>query len=763
MKNRMRYVALLLSLLLTTGSVAGSVFASETGTANEVFTGIDCEVIESEESKETLSLDACNEDDSPAEDVEDEKDLNSADATEEAGVEEKIETSEDINIPEIAELEKETESSEDVNVSEKGNQTEDAGKTEETESFERINDEDRREADEHAPTEEPGVADGIQIERNNDSDTSDSGGIVASIDEDSDKEVGDEDNAITTDGEVKNDLELLEEDLNTPSMFATSNHTSQNAMSISTNSYYSDSLTRSGLANWYKFILYSPGYVDFSFSHDFVNSSSTYWELHLYGQDDLNNEMLWRGYKGNELNEVRSYGTGLPAGTYYIEIDDYYFSSVSYRLKVNYTQSYYYEREKNDSVVNATGINVNKVYNGNLMSSSDEDWYSFTLDSPGYIGTSFSHGFINSSSTYWGLYLYSKNNLNSSIFDKWYEGNELNEVTDYGTGLPAGTYYIKITDYYSSDVNYSFKINYSVSSNWEREENDSSSSANIITPGSYCNGNLTRSDDEDWYKFTVDSFQYMYISFSHKFVDSSSTNWTLRLYNSYDLNSDILNEWIAGNKYFYESDVSKNYIYLDPGTYYIKIEKYYYSNVPYTLSIARIKMNQNISVSSIGNLVVGNTATLFVVGNHGALSFKSGNTSVATVGSTNGRITAKSPGLAKITVTAAETSDYKKEIRTITVKVFPKPTSIYSLTKNANGFTVKWNKISGITGYQIQYSIRSNFLSDKIVTVASATATSKVISGLTHGKSYYVRMRSYKKTGGRTYCSGWCTKKKVKI
>ncbi|MCM1285047.1 MAG: fibronectin type III domain-containing protein [Acetobacter sp.] len=58
--------------------------------------------------------------------------------------------------------------------------------------------------------------------------------------------------------------------------------------------------------------------------------------------------------------------------------------------------------------------------------------------------------------------------------------------------------------------------------------------------------------------------------------------------------------------------------------------------------------------------------------------------------------------------------------------------------------TVKWKKVSGATGYQIQYSTSSKFKSAKSVTVGNNKTTSKTIPKLKAKKKYYVRIRTYK-------------------
>ncbi|MCD7843694.1 MAG: DUF4886 domain-containing protein, partial [Clostridiales bacterium] len=90
--------------------------------------------------------------------------------------------------------------------------------------------------------------------------------------------------------------------------------------------------------------------------------------------------------------------------------------------------------------------------------------------------------------------------------------------------------------------------------------------------------------------------------------------------------------------------------------------------------------------------------------------------------------------------------------------------TISSMTNSASKkMTVKWDKNSKATGYQIQYSTSSDFSSYKTVTISSYKTVSKTISSLTKGKKYYVRVRAYKTVSGTKYYSAWSSKKSVKI
>ena len=90
--------------------------------------------------------------------------------------------------------------------------------------------------------------------------------------------------------------------------------------------------------------------------------------------------------------------------------------------------------------------------------------------------------------------------------------------------------------------------------------------------------------------------------------------------------------------------------------------------------------------------------------------------------------------------------------------------AIKSLTNSASKkMTVKWAKNAKANGYQIQYSLKSNFSGAKKWDSKKNSIVSKVFGSLTKGKKYYVRMRTYKKVGSKYYYSTWSATKTVVI
>lgn len=112
----------------------------------------------------------------------------------------------------------------------------------------------------------------------------------------------------------------------------------------------------------------------------------------------------------------------------------------------------------------------------------------------------------------------------------------------------------------------------------------------------------------------------------------------------------------------------------------------------------------------------------------------------------------------EIGLTDTEMEKLRTNLSTESVKT-PKKARITRLIPAKKALTVKWKKVSGVTGYQIQYGVKKSFEDAKKVTVSKAGATSKKIKKLKSGKKYYVRIRTYKKVNDERYYSAWSTKK----
>lgn len=88
--------------------------------------------------------------------------------------------------------------------------------------------------------------------------------------------------------------------------------------------------------------------------------------------------------------------------------------------------------------------------------------------------------------------------------------------------------------------------------------------------------------------------------------------------------------------------------------------------------------------------------------------------------------------------------------------------------KSVNSFgekkiSVKWKTNINASGYQIQYSTNSKFTNgNKTVTVSGKNTAKKALTGLSAGKTYYVRVRAYIIKDSIKYYSAFCDKKSAK-
>lgn len=92
--------------------------------------------------------------------------------------------------------------------------------------------------------------------------------------------------------------------------------------------------------------------------------------------------------------------------------------------------------------------------------------------------------------------------------------------------------------------------------------------------------------------------------------------------------------------------------------------------------------------------------------------------------------------------------------------------SITSLSNSAKGkLLAKWTKNNKASGYVIQCSKSNRFTSGvKTVNVTKWSTNKRTISSLKKKKTYYVRIRAYKKnTAGKKYYSAWSTIQSKKI
>lgn len=102
---------------------------------------------------------------------------------------------------------------------------------------------------------------------------------------------------------------------------------------------------------------------------------------------------------------------------------------------------------------------------------------------------------------------------------------------------------------------------------------------------------------------------------------------------------------------------------------------------------------------------------------------------------------------------------YKNYSGKASFKIILKSGNISELKAEKKSVSVKWSKISGSAGYQLQYSTSKNFSKSKTVKISGTAKNKQTIKNLSSQKTYYVRVRAYKTVNGKTWYGAWSKSK----
>lgn len=160
-------------------------------------------------------------------------------------------------------------------------------------------------------------------------------------------------------------------------------------------------------------------------------------------------------------------------------------------------------------------------------------------------------------------------------------------------------------------------------------------------------------------------------------------------------------------------------------------------------------------VQSICNRLLG--SSLDVDGQYGS-------DTVVTV-SSNGLVSIKGTGKAVVTIKASATTKYNSAVKKITIVVKPKKQQITKLvSQKKNKVKVVWKIDSKASGYEVQVSRDAKFT--KVVkrySINTYKYYAKEMTGFVSGRTYYVRVRSYKLVGKDKIYGAYSASKSIKV
>ncbi len=365
------------------------------------------------------------------------------------------------------------------------------------------------------------------------------------------------------------------------------NNTVELATELDVNTSYKASISKDSDVDWFKFTVKTAGYFNVDFQHALINSSNNYWRVYIYDSTGINPIDGDKDYWSIDGNSDTVLPTiGVAAGTYYIKVtESVYYSNADYDINLQFIGTDYAEKENNNTVELATELDVNTSYKASISKDSDVDWYKFTVKTAGYFNVDFQHESLTLNNSYWRIYIYDSTGVDPIDGDKdyWSVKGQSNAVLPT-IGVAAGTYYIKVTEsVYYSNADYDINLQFVGTNYAEKENNNTFEQATKLEVNNTYKGSISKSDDIDWYKFTVTKTGYFNVDFQHELPSLSHTYWQIYMYDSTATNS------LDGNTGYWgidESNAVLPTIGVAAGTYYIKItDSTYHSNVDYDINV----------------------------------------------------------------------------------------------------------------------------------------------------------------------------------
>ena len=559
--------------------------------------------------------------------------------------------------------------------------------------------------------------------------------------------------------------------------------------------------------------------VDFTNTNPLLTSNTDAWQIVFYsltsdGLKEITSETI-----SEKDKKVSMITIGLPKGTYYIEVQsDSWYQAVTdckYIVRAKFSSSKYWEKEFNDDTASATPIKVNTSYNGTTRNGYDyeKDYYVFNTTKAGYVTVDFTNTkpLLSSSAEIWNVTLYGVfedelteiNTMTVSAKDK--------KASMITFGLPKGTYYIKVqsNSWYQAVETYKYTIcaTFTASNNWEKEFNNNSTSATSIKLNEKYSGTIYNGYDyeNDYYKVKTTKKSTIDVAFYNtKPTSSEDEAFEVTVYDS-RLNSLATQTVNANSK-----SVAIKLKNKPAGTYYIKVQsdswyqavlttpyqikvtshkngKHSYTNacdancnecnakrtIPhsYKSSVKKATLSKNGQLTKTCKIckqkvtsVIRYPKTFKLSGYAYLYNGKVKKPTVTVKDSAGKTISSKyytvsyqagRKNVGKYKVTVKFKGNYSGT-KYLYFTIVPPKSAVSKLTAGKKSLTVNLTqKSTQVTGYQIQYATNKSFKSAKTKTISSYKTTKTTLKGLSAKKTYYVRVRTYKKVGKTTYYSSW--------
>lgn len=537
------------------------------------------------------------------------------------------------------------------------------------------------------------------------------------------------------------------------------------AQTISYNGNYSGFLTENEKMYFYKIDLPSSARLDVMR----VTSSMERFGIALYNetsQEELTDDTL---YAGGGVPGMESYTWELTKGTYYIRIignwgnssEGYYTGSYSFSLKFN---SAGVNHSENCNIINnAYPISAGSEIKSHFSMTDHVDFYKISMPYDGKLSLKYLAAVAR-----FGVGIYDESY--DSVTGKTYYWDSASQMAS-GTDtfyLQKGVYYIRCLNTWwdnssgssgsDSRGNYSFTVSLENAGVNHTEPNNTLQQASSVTLGQTVAGFIALNNGVDYYKITLPSSAELRITAS---INLESLG--LKFYNS------NYSEVDSGEMTYYWDSASQSAtetkkLALSKGTYYVRViggsawssNSYYYGKYSLRFSVPgttpAVQKTKITSVSSISTKTCTGKAIRPSVTVRADSKKLTKNKDYTISYANNIR-----PGRAKAVIRGKGNYTGTK-----TVYFYIKPAKARMISAKSTAkrkVTLKYRKMTGVSGYQIYYSTRKNSGYKRAKTTSRTTYTLRKTSK----KVYYFKVRAYKKVGKKTLYGSFSTPKRVRI
>jgi hypothetical protein len=392
---------------------------------------------------------------------------------------------------------------------------------------------------------------------------------------------------------------------------------------------------------------------------------------------------------------------------------------------------------------NAIEVNFNQEYYKSWGRGNDHlnHYCQITVPSTGILTVTATKPFDDEGeygSIYFNLY---DESGDSSIWDTKSSISKTNarDYYQYRIGLAPGTYYMTMRPGFivrSGNIETQYSFRFEATSNCEIEPNNGLAQATVLQPGTSYTGYLGSeygSDEADYYKmYMTAGTVYRVAVGNYAKLDTTTTLIKLITPTGQQVSTSSMSTLVDDN--------GMNYLTYTPSTtgyYYLKLYNYSKEQITY-----------QVRYSAVAKQETAGNGTANTTGNGATNTTGSNNTNTTGSGATN------TTGSNNTNTTG---SGVTNTTGNGTIKITPAKVTLKKVVNKHSYLYVTWkcSNSSAISGYEIQVSTNKNFRKNVKKYTVKSKAVHYNVRSLKKNKTYYVRIRTYIKSGSTKTYSAW--------